>query len=44
MQISELGRTKLEVTKLSYGAMELRGKRVWYGMERILLTNRQTQY
>ena len=26
-----LGRTGLEVTQLSYGAMEIRGKRIWGG-------------
>ena len=29
-----LGRTGLEVTKLGYGAMEVRGNRIWGGQSR----------
>ncbi len=31
MEKTKLGRTGLEVTKLGYGAMEIRGPRVWHG-------------
>lgn len=33
MQINALGRTNLEVTKLSYGALEIRGPRIWNGRD-----------
>lgn len=38
MQTRTLGRTGLKVTRLGYGAMELRGRRIWDGRP---ITNRQ---
>ena len=38
MQTRTLGRTGLEVTRLGYGAMELRGRRIWEGRP---ITSRQ---
>jgi len=40
MQTRTLGRTQLEVTRLSYGAMELRGRRIWNGRP---VSNRQAE-
>jgi len=40
MQIRTLGRTGLKVARLGYGAMELRGRRIWDGRP---VTNRQAE-
>ncbi len=40
MQTRILGRTGLEVTRISYGAMELRGRRIWNGRP---VSNRQAE-
>lgn len=40
LPVSVLGRTSLEVTRLSFGAMEIRGSRIWNGRP---VTNQQAE-